>query len=128
MSYELYAIHPLFLSPIIILSISLPLPSGKSRVPHVYIEYTSVLNNLIFTNAIRAAAILKNGDREEFKRLKEHIRRGVYDVSTDDMPMLQPGEKRLYKYVAGGDAMLLDYCNLLNEEVSMTLHFLSNYF
>jgi hypothetical protein len=84
--------------------------------------------DLIFTNAIRAAAILKNGDREEFKRLKEHIRRGVYDVSTDDMPMLQPGEKRLYKYVAGGDAMLLDYCNLLNEEVSMTLHFLSNYF
>ena len=34
----------------------------------------------------------------------------------DKIPMIAKGESVLYKYVAGGDAMLLKYCNMLNIE------------
>ena len=34
----------------------------------------------------------------------------------DEIPMITKGESVLYKYAAGGDAMLLEYCNMLNIE------------
>src|ERR1700743_2792951 len=34
----------------------------------------------------------------------------------DKIPMITKGESVLYKYAAGGDAMLLKYCNMLNIE------------
>ena len=34
----------------------------------------------------------------------------------DEIPMITKGESVLYKYAAGGDEMLLEYCNMLNIE------------
>ena len=34
----------------------------------------------------------------------------------DEIPMITKGESVLYKYAAGGDAMLLKYCDMLNIE------------
>ena len=34
----------------------------------------------------------------------------------DKIPMITKGESVLYKYAAGGDVMLLEYCNMLNVE------------
>src|SRR6202000_1618149 len=34
----------------------------------------------------------------------------------DKIPMITKGESVLYKYAAGGDAMLLKYCDMLNIE------------
>ena len=34
----------------------------------------------------------------------------------DKIPMITKGESVLYKYAAGGDAMLLEYCDMLNIE------------
>ena len=34
----------------------------------------------------------------------------------DEIPMITKGESVLYKYAAGGDAMLLEYCDMLNIE------------
>ena len=34
----------------------------------------------------------------------------------DEIPMITKGESVLYKYVVGGDAMLLEYCDMLNIE------------
>ena len=34
----------------------------------------------------------------------------------DEIPMITKGESVLYKYVAGGDAMLLEYYDMLNIE------------
>ena len=34
----------------------------------------------------------------------------------DEIPMITKGESVLYKYAAGGDMMLLKYCNMLNIE------------
>ena len=34
----------------------------------------------------------------------------------DEIPMITKGESMLYKYAAGGDAMLLEYCDMLNIE------------
>ena len=46
---------------------------------------------------------------------------GVYSTLlmvslVDEIPMITKGESVLYKYVAGGDAMLLEYCDMLNIE------------
>ena len=32
----------------------------------------------------------------------------------DEIPTITKGESVLYKYVAGGDVMLLEYCDMLN--------------
>jgi hypothetical protein len=55
----------------------------------------------------------------EFPALREHIQRGLLDISVEDLPMIAPNEQRMYRYAAGGDAMLLEYCNNLNEEVGI---------
>ena len=34
----------------------------------------------------------------------------------DEIPMITKGESVLYKYAAGGDTMLLEYCDMLNIE------------
>ena len=34
----------------------------------------------------------------------------------DEIPMITKGESNLYKYVVGGDTMLLEYCDMLNVE------------
>ena len=34
----------------------------------------------------------------------------------DEIPMITKGESVLYKYAAGGDTMLLEYCDRLNIE------------
>ena len=34
----------------------------------------------------------------------------------DEIPMITKGESVLYKYVAGSNAMLLEYCDMLNIE------------
>src|SRR6202000_622699 len=34
----------------------------------------------------------------------------------DEIPMITKGESVLYKYAAGSDVMLLEYCNMLNIE------------
>ena len=34
----------------------------------------------------------------------------------DEIPMITKGESVLYKYAVGGDAMLLEYCDMLNIE------------
>ena len=34
----------------------------------------------------------------------------------DEIPMITKGESVLYKYTAGGDVMLLEYCDMLNIE------------
>ena len=38
------------------------------------------------------------------------------DFLVDEIPMITKGEFVLYKYAAGGDAMLLEYCDMLNIE------------
>ena len=38
------------------------------------------------------------------------------DFLVDEIPMITKGESVLYKYAVGGDAMLLEYCNMLNIE------------
>ena len=32
----------------------------------------------------------------------------------DEIPMITKGESVLYKYAAGGNVMLFEYCNMLN--------------
>ena len=44
---------------------------------------------------------------------------GVYSTLlmvflVDEIPMITKGESVLYKYAAGGDTMLLEYCDMLN--------------
>ena len=34
----------------------------------------------------------------------------------DEIPMITKGESVLYKYAAGGNVMLLEYCDMLNTE------------
>ena len=34
----------------------------------------------------------------------------------DEIPMITKGESVLYKYAVGGNAMLLEYCDMLNVE------------
>ena len=38
------------------------------------------------------------------------------DFLVDEIPMITKGESVLYKYAAGGDTMLLEYCDMLNIE------------
>jgi len=59
----------------------------------------------------------------EFPALWAHITRGLLDISTEDLPMIAPPEQCQYRYAAAGDAMLLEYCNTLNQEVSWAVRF-----
>jgi len=81
------------------------------------------LPDMIFVNTItsyrRVSALLS----AEFPALRAHITRGLLKISTKDLPMITPPEQRQYWYVAAGDAMLLEYCNTLNQEVSWAVRF-----
>lgn len=73
--------------------------------------------DMVFSNAIFGSKVLKEGDPTEYSHLKSHIEPGLFDIPVDELPMVSRGEKCLYQYVAAGDALLLKYCNHLNEEV-----------
>ena len=72
---------------------------------------------MVFANAIFGTTILKQNIAEDFRRLQAHIRRGLSDIPAEELPMITKGEQLIYKYAAGGDVMLLEYCDLLNSEV-----------
>jgi hypothetical protein len=73
--------------------------------------------DMVFANAIQGLKILKEPSEDGYNRLKAHIERGLFDIGRDELPMATKGERLLYKYVAGGQAMLLEYCSHLNTEV-----------
>jgi hypothetical protein len=77
--------------------------------------------DLVFANAYYGSRILEDKISPDFTRLKHHIRRGVCDIPKEELPMLSTSEARLYKYAAGGDALLLEYCDRLNHEVGVSL-------
>ena len=89
--------------------------------------------DLVFANAVYGMTILKKNVVPDFKRLQAHIHCRLSDIPgnrwkwgfiplllmvslVDEIPMITKGESVLYKYAAGGDAMLLEYCDMLNIE------------
>jgi len=79
------------------------------------------LPDLVFVNAIAGMCRVQAPTSSEFPALQEHIKRGLLDIPTTDLPMIAPDGQRYFRYAAGGDAMLLEYCNSLNEEVGELL-------
>ena len=89
--------------------------------------------DLVFANTVDGTTVLKKNVAPDFKRLQAHICRRLGDIPgnrwkwgfiqlllmvflVDEIPMITKGEFMLYKYAAGGDAMLLEYCDMLNIE------------
>ena len=89
--------------------------------------------DLVFANTVYETTVLKKNVALDSKWLQAHIRCRLSDIPgnrwkwgfiplllmvslVDEIPMITKGESVLYKYVAGGDAMLLEYCDMLNIE------------
>ena len=81
------------------------------------------LPDMIFVNAIAGYCRVSAPLSAEFPALQAHITHGLLDISTDNLPMITPPEQHQYRYAAAGDAMLLEYCNTLNQEVSRAVRF-----
>jgi hypothetical protein len=76
--------------------------------------------DMIFANAVAADYRLRDEHCANFKPLIAHIERGIDDRTGEDNTGRNLFEERSIRYAAGGDAMLMSYCNVLNKEVRRT--------
>jgi hypothetical protein len=76
--------------------------------------------DMIFANAVAADYRLRDEHCANFKPLIAHIERGIDDRTGDDNTGRNLFEERAIRYAAGGDVMLMSYCNVLNKEVRRT--------
>jgi len=73
--------------------------------------------DLVFANAISGVARTNTPAANTFPALRAHIRRGLFDIKKEELPMASTDVLRAIRYTAAGDAMLLEYCNGLDREV-----------
>ena len=75
--------------------------------------------DVIWGQAIAGVRRTEDPTSDQFPALRQYIRRGLFDMETRDFPLHTISEQRIYRYAAGGDAMLLEYCNMLNNKVPL---------